>query len=213
MSQTVKRQDGDVLVAVDPQNDFCPEGALAVPQGDQVVPLVNRLGECFDQVVLTQDWHPKEHMSFASAHRGRRPFETIEVSYGFQTLWPDHCVQGTKGAEFHRDLSLPRARLIIRKGCDRQIDSYSAFYENDRATPTGLTGYLRTLGLSRIFLAGLATDYCVFYSAMDAVREGFEVVVVADACRAIDLEGSLAKAMAEMSEAGVCFTTSDTILG
>ena len=212
MTQAIKLTDSDVLIAVDPQNDFCHEGALAVPEGDAVIPLLNRLGQSFGHVVLTQDWHPSDHTSFASAHRGRQPFETIEVFYGPQTLWPDHCVQGTKGAEFHWDLSLPQAQMIIRKGCDRQIDSYSAFYENDHATPTGLTGYLRTLGLSRVFLAGLATDFCVYFSAMDALRDGFEVLVVRDACRAIDLEGSLAKALAEMTAAGVGFVTSDAIL-
>ncbi|MEM7225101.1 MAG: bifunctional nicotinamidase/pyrazinamidase [Pseudomonadota bacterium] len=213
MTQPITLTDGDVLIAVDPQNDFCPEGALAVPQGDQVVPLLNRLGQGFDRVVLTQDWHPWDHTSFASAHRGCKPYESIDVFYGAQTLWPDHCVQGTKGAEFHWDLALHKAQMIIRKGCDRQIDSYSAFYENDHKTPTGLTGYLRSLGQNRVFLAGLATDFCVYYSAMDALREGFKVVVIEDACRAIDLEGSLDAAMSEMTAAGVAFITSDAILG
>jgi nicotinamidase/pyrazinamidase len=212
MADPIKLEENDVLVAVDPQNDFCPEGALAVPNGDDVIPVLNRLGAVFDHVVITQDWHPPDHTSFASAHPGREPFETIEVSYGTQILWPDHCVQGSRGAEFHWDFSLSRAQVIIRKGYDRQIDSYSAFYENDKKTPTGLTGYLRNRGLDRVFLAGLALDFCVHYSAMDAVREGFEVVIVEDGCRAIDLEGSLARAMSDMAAAGVTFITSDAIV-
>lgn len=201
----------DILVIVDVQNDFCPGGALGVAQGDQVVPVVNRLVERFAHVVLTQDWHPRDHQSFASNHPGRQPFERIELSYGLQTLWPDHCVQGTGGAEFHRDLDLRRAELVIRKGFRPEIDSYSTFYENDRRTPTGLTGYLRERGFTRVFLAGLATDYCVHYSALDARREGFDVAVVEDACRAIDLEGSLARAFAEMNEAGVRTTWSEEL--
>ena len=210
---TIELSDSDVLTAVDPQNDFCPEGALAVPEGDQVIPLLNRLGAGFHHVVLTQDWHPPGHSSFASAHAGRQPFETVEMAYGTQTLWPDHCVQGTEGAEFHRDLRLPQAQLIVRKGCNPAIDSYSTFFENDQTTPTGLSGYLHTLGLRRVFLAGLATDFCVYWSALDAVREGFEVAVVTDACRAIDLEGSLNRALAEMTRAGVAFVTTDEVLG
>ena len=201
----------DILVIVDVQNDFCPGGALGVAQGDQVVPVVNRLVERFAHVVLTQDWHRRDHQSFASNHPGRQPFERIELSYGPQTLWPDHCVQGTPGAEFHRDLDLRRAELVIRKGFRPEIDSYSTFYENDRRTPTGLTGYLRERGFTRVFLAGLATDYCVHYSALDARREGFDVAVVEDACRAIDLEGSLARAFAEMNEAGVRTTWSEEL--
>jgi len=195
----------DVLVVVDVQNDFCPGGALAVPEGDAVVPLINRLAGRFAHVLLTQDWHPPGHASFASSHPGRAPFETIELSYGPQTLWPDHCVQGSPGAAFHSELVLPRAELIIRKGYDPAIDSYSAFYENDRTTATGLTGYLRSRGFERVFLAGLATDFCVAFTAMDAVREGFEAVVIEDACRAIDLEGSLAAARTRMAEAGARF--------
>lgn len=183
---------GDVLLVVDVQNDFCPGGQLAVPRGDEVVPAVNRLGRRFAHVVLTQDWHPPDHLSFASQHPGRRPHETVELAYGAQMLWPDHCVQGTRGAEFHPGLDLPRAELVLRKGFRRMIDSYSALYENDRTTPTGLGGYLRERGLSRLFLAGLALDFCVRYTAQDARGEGFQVVVIADACRAIDVDGSLA---------------------
>ena len=184
--------DGDVLIVVDIQNDFCPSGALAVPQGDDVVPIVNRLAREFTNVVLTQDWHPPGHLSFASAHPGRSPYETIIAPYGPQVLWPDHCVQGTPGAAFHRSLDIPHAGLVVRKGIDRSIDSYSALYENDRTTPTGLAGYLRERGMRRLFLAGLALDFCVRYSAEDAVREGFAVLVIEDACRGIDVDGSMA---------------------
>jgi nicotinamidase/pyrazinamidase len=184
---------GDVLLVVDVQNDFCPGGALAVPRGDEVVPPINRLAVRFEHVVLTQDWHPPAHLSFASAHPGKNPYETIEVSYGTQVLWPDHCVQGTHGAQLRDDLQIDRAELVLRKGYDREIDSYSAFYENDRTTHTGLAGYLRERGLRRVFLAGLALDFCVRYSAEDAHREGFGVVVIEDACRGIDVGGSMAK--------------------
>jgi nicotinamidase/pyrazinamidase len=195
--------DTDLLLAVDLQNDFCPGGALAVPRGDEVVAPINRIGRRFAHVALTQDWHPRDHRSFASQHAGRRPFETITLPYGEQTLWPDHCVQGTQGAAFHPGLDLPHAELILRKGFRLDIDSYSAFFENDRRTPTGLAAYLRERGFRRLYLAGLATDYCVAYSALDAIRAGFEVVVLEDACRGIDLEGSLARAMDEMRGAGV----------
>ena len=201
--------DQDALLVVDVQNDFCPDGALAVPDGDAVVPVINRLAGRFGHVLMTQDWHPPGHGSFASSHPGKAPFETLEVSYGTQVLWPDHCVQGTPGAAFHADLELPEAELVLRKGFRKAIDSYSAFYENDRETPTGLTGYLRTRGFKRLVLVGLATDFCVYYSAVDAVREGFQAVLVEDACRAIDLEGSLAAAHSAMAEAGVAFTTAD----
>ena len=183
----------DVLLVVDIQNDFCPGGQLAVPRGDEVVPLVNALAGRFEHVVLTQDWHPPGHLSFASTHPGKKPFETIAVSYGMQVLWPDHCVQATPGAEFRKDLQIPHAELVLRKGYHRQIDSYSAFYENDRTTPTGLSGYLRERGLTRVFLAGLAFDFCVRYSSEDAHREGFGVVVIEDACRGIDVAGSVAE--------------------
>jgi nicotinamidase/pyrazinamidase len=182
----------DVLLVVDVQNDFCPGGRLAVPGGHDIVPMVNRLAERFEHVVLTQDWHPPGHQSFASSHPGRKPYETIEVAYGPQILWPDHCVQGSGGAEFHSDLNIPHAQLVLRKGYHRAIDSYSAFYENDRKTQTGLAGYLRERGLTRVFLAGLAFDFCVRYSSEDARREGFEVVVLEDACRGIDVDGSMA---------------------
>jgi nicotinamidase/pyrazinamidase len=187
-------REGDILLVVDVQNDFCPGGSLAVPQGDEVMPIVNRLASRFRHVVLTQDWHPRDHQSFASAHPGKKPFETIQVSYGPQILWPDHCVQGTRGAEFHKDMQIVHAELVLRKGHHREIDSYSALYENDRTTGTGLIGYLRERGFSRIFLAGLALDFCVRYSAEDAHRAGFNVMVVEDACRAIDVDGSLAAA-------------------
>lgn len=180
----------DALLVIDVQNDFCPGGNLAVPRGEEVVPIINRLAGRFANVVLTQDWHPRGHQSFASTHSGRRPFETVTVAYGDQVLWPDHCVQDTPGAAFHRGLHIPHAQLIIRKGYHREIDSYSAFYENDRKTPTGLAGYLRERGLARVFLAGLAFDFCVRFSAEDAHAEGFEAVVIADACRSIDVEGS-----------------------
>jgi nicotinamidase/pyrazinamidase len=197
------RQQEDLLLVIDVQNDFCPGGALAVGEGDAVVPVINRLAEQFDHVALTQDWHPAGHSSFATSHPGSTPFETITMPYGPQVLWPDHCVQGTTGAAFHPGLLADRAELIIRKGFRGAIDSYSAFYENDRRTPTGLAGYLRERGFKRIFLTGLATDFCVHYSAVDARREGFEAVVVETGCRAIDLAGSLAAAWAAMSDAGV----------
>ncbi len=186
-----KIADTDVLLVVDVQNDFCPGGKLAVPHGDEVVPLVNLLGKRLRHVVLTQDWHPPGHRSFASANPGRQPFETVAFAYGPQVLWPDHCVQETSGAQFHAGLQIPHAELIIRKGYRRDIDSYSAFYENDHKTPTGLGGYLRERGFTRVFLAGLAFDFCVRYSAEDAHRCGFEVVVVDDACRGIDVGGSM----------------------
>jgi nicotinamidase/pyrazinamidase len=198
----------DVLLVIDVQRDFCPGGALAVPDGDAVVPIINRLSERFEHVVLTQDWHPGGHHSFASTHEGRTPFSTVTLHYGEQTLWPDHCVQGTAGAEFHDALEWGGAELILRKGFRSAIDSYSAFFENDRKTPTGLAGYLKERGLTRVILAGLATDYCVRFSAEDAVSLGFETALVEDACRAIDLDGSLAAAMTAMRERGVVITDS-----
>ncbi len=193
----------DVLLIVDVQNDFCPGGALAVADGDAVVPIVNRLAARFGHVVLTQDWHPAGHSSFATSHPGAAPFATIAMSYGPQTLWPDHCIQGSAGAAFHPQLATARAELVIRKGFRAEIDSYSAFYENDRRTPTGLAGYLRERGLRRVFVAGLTTDYCVHYSAVDARRLGFDVAVIEAGCRAIDLSGSLDAAWAAMTAAGV----------
>lgn len=180
----------DVLLIVDIQNDFLPGGSLAVPHGDEIIPLVNRLAKLFGHVILTQDWHPKDHLSFASNNPGRKAYETVPVSYGSQILWPDHCVQHTRGADFSDALEAPRAELILRKGYNRTIDSYSAFYENDHATPTGLTGYLRQRGFSRILLAGLAFDFCVRWSAEDAHRDGFDVIVIEDACRSIDVDNS-----------------------
>jgi nicotinamidase/pyrazinamidase len=203
MKTHMQTQPDDLLLVIDVQNDFCPGGALAVGEGDAVVPVINRLADRFGHMVLTQDWHPAGHSSFASSHPGSSPFETIAMPYGPQTLWPDHCVQGTPGAAFHPKLSTDRAELVIRKGFRGPIDSYSAFYENDRRTPTGLAGYLRERGLKRIFLAGLATDYCVYYSALDARREGFEAVVIEAGSRGIDLAGSLAAAWSGMAEAGV----------
>jgi nicotinamidase/pyrazinamidase len=203
MQAQMQIQTDDVLLVIDVQNDFCPGGALAVGEGDAVVPVINALTERFDRVVLTQDWHPAGHSSFASVHPGSAPFDVITMPYGPQVLWPDHCVQGTAGAAFHGKLLVDRAELVIRKGFRGAIDSYSAFYENDRRTPTGLAGYLRERGFKRVFLVGLATDYCVYYSAADARREGFEAIVIESGCRAIDLGGSLAAAWAGMAEAGV----------
>ena len=199
----MNQNDREVLLIVDVQNDFCPGGALAVPGGDEIVPAVNKLAAGFLHVILTQDWHPAGHTSFASSHPGKKPFDTIEVPYGQQTLWPDHCVQGTQGAAFHPRLDVPHAELVLRKGYRRAIDSYSAFCENDRRTPTGLAGYLRERGFERITVCGLATDFCVFYSAVDGREAGFEVSVVTSACRGIDMDGSIAWAMRLMSEAGV----------
>ena len=195
--------DRDVLLIVDIQNDFCPGGALAVPEGDAIIPAVNRLAARFPHVILTQDWHPPGHASFASAHPGKEPFDTIEVSYGAQILWPDHCVQGTTGAAFHTALDVPRAELVIRKGFRPTIDSYSAFRENDRRTPTGLAGYLRERGFDRVTLCALATDFCVFFSAIDGREAEFEVAVALDACRGIDVDGSLGRARRAMTDAGV----------
>jgi len=195
--------DSDVLLVVDVQNDFCPGGKLAVPHGDEVVAPINRLAGRFRHVVLTQDWHPPGHRSFASSHPGKRPFETVAVDYGQQILWPDHCVQGTTGAEFHEGLQVPNAELVLRKGFRPTIDSYSALYENDRETPTGLAGYLRERGLRRIFIAGLAFDFCVRYSAEDAHREGLDVVVIDDACRSIDVDGSMAATRQVLATLGI----------
>jgi len=193
----------DVLLVIDVQNDFCPGGALAVAEGDAVIEPILRLAPRFGHIVLTQDWHPASHSSFAMSHPGGKPFETIRLDYGAQTLWPAHCVQGTPGAEFHPALRLPQAELVLRKGFRPAIDSYSAFYENDRTTPTGLAGYLRERGIERVFLAGLAYDYCVAWSALDARRLGWPAIVIRDACRAIDLDGSGARAEAGFERAGV----------
>jgi len=201
----------DALLVIDVQNDFCPGGALAVAAGHEVVPVINRLSRRFGHAVFTQDWHPAGHRSFASSHTGQAAYASIQLDYGTQTLWPDHCVQGTNGAAFRADLDVACAELIIRKGFRPAIDSYSAFFENDRRTATGLTGYLRERGFARVFLVGLATDFCVAYSALDARRQGFEAVVLLDACRAIDLEGSLDAALESMRAAGVTLATSGNV--
>jgi len=203
MSENAVIDGGDVLIVVDIQNDFCPGGALAVPRGDEVVPIINRLAARFRNVVLTQDWHPRGHFSFASSHPGKKPYDTVAASYGPQILWPDHCVQDSKGAAFHPTLHIPHAALVLRKGTHATIDSYSTFYENDRRTPTGLVGYLRERGFWRVFLAGLAFDFCVRYSAEDAQREGFTVFVVEDACRGIDVDGSVAATRVSLAQRGV----------
>jgi nicotinamidase/pyrazinamidase len=191
------------LIVVDVQNDFMPGGALAVPRGDEVVPVINRLAARFENVVLTQDWHPRGHASFASSHPGKKPFETIELAYGTQVLWPDHCVQGSSGAAIHSGLDIQNTQLVIRKGHHRDIDSYSAFLEADRKTATGLKGYLKERKIKQVFLCGLATDFCVAWTALDARAAGFEVRVIEDACRAIDLDGSLARAWQDLVTAGV----------
>ena len=191
------------LLVIDVQNDFCPGGALAVTDGDSVVPVANALMERGGPVILTQDWHPAGHSSFAESHAGAEPFSTVEMPYGTQVLWPTHCVQGTDGAAFHPELATDRATAVVRKGWRRAIDSYSAFTENDRKTTTGLAGMLRELGVRRLVMLGLATDFCVRWSALDARRLGFEVALVEEGCRAIDLDGSLADAMTEMEAAGV----------
>ena len=196
------------LLVVDIQNDFCPGGALAVPEGDAIIPTVNALMDDFDAVVCTQDWHPPEHQSFASQHAGHDPYDIVEMPYGEQVLWPDHCIQGTEGATFHPDLNTDRADLIIRKGFRPEIDSYSAFYENDGSTATGLTGYLRERGVDTLVVVGLAADFCVKWSATDGIDEGFEVYVVEDATRGIDQDGSLAAAWEEMTGAGVQIVSS-----
>ena len=196
----------EVLIVIDVQNDFCPGGALAVEGGNDIVPLVNRHMIRFDHVVLTQDWHPANHSSFALNHEGAKPFEIIDMQYGPQTLWPDHCVQGSEGAEFHAGLDVNSAELIIRKGFRPQVDSYSAFFENDHTTPTGLGGYLKERGLEKLTLVGLATDYCVAYSALDARKLGFETKVLLDSCRGIDLGGSVSVMLEKMRQAGVTLT-------
>lgn len=199
----MKISDRDVLLVIDVQNDFCTGGALAVPGGEKVVPAINRIAQRFGNMVLTQDWHPGDHVSFASNHTGKQPFQTIELDYGTQVLWPQHCVQGSSGAEFHRDLDVTRASLVVRKGFRRGIDSYSALVENDKRTPTGLLGYLRERELKTVFVAGLALDFCVRFSAEDARKAGFEVVVIEEACRGIDLDGSVAAAHRSFRELGI----------
>ena len=193
------------LLVIDVQNDFCPAGALAVVGGNEIVPYINKEMVKYDCVVLTQDWHPKGHSSFATSHEGKNPLELIKMPYGDQVLWPDHCIQGSKGAEFHPELNIEQANAIIRKGSNPLIDSYSAFFENDRKTPTGLDGYLKSLEIEKINLVGLATDFCVNYSAQDAANLGYKVSVLDKMCRAIDLNGSLAAAKSEMQDCGVEF--------
>ena len=193
----------DALLVIDVQNCFIPGGSLAVKEGDVIVPLINQIAKSFENVVLTQDWHTANHVSFASSHAGKKPFELIDLPYGKQVLWPDHCVQGTEGASLHKDINIPHAQLVIRKGFHNDVDSYSAFLEADRKTETGLAGYLKGRGIKRVFVCGLATDYCVAWSAVDARKFGFEASVIEDACRGIDLGGSLAKAWADMTAAGV----------
>lgn len=211
-AQDMKITPHDVLIVTDVQNDFCPGGALAVPDGGAVIPVIHRIAPLFAHIILTQDWHSPHHMSFAHAHPGKCPFEDIEVSYGAQTLWPDHCIQGTPGADFHPDLHLPQAELILRKGFHPEIDSYSAFFENDRTTATGLCGYLRERRLNRVFLVGLAYDYCVGYSALDARAHGFQSVVIRDACRAIALNDSIERIEREFAVAGVWVIESGQLL-
>ncbi len=193
----------DALLVIDLQNDFCPGGALAVADGDAIVPAINVLARRFEHVLLTQDWHPPTHISFASTHSGMQPYETVAAPYGTQTLWPDHCLQHTRGAAFHPALDLPHAELILRKGFRREIDSYSAFLENDRATPTGLAGYLRERGLTRLFLCGLAYDFCVRFSALDGKALGFETLVLEDATRAVNLPGSVEATNAALASANI----------
>ncbi len=199
----IKPGDDDVLVVIDVQNCFVPGGTLPVPEGDKIIPLINRLAPAFTHVIMTQDWHTPGHISFASMHAGKKPFDTTQLPYGTQVLWPDHCIQGTPDAEIHKDLKIPHAELIIRKGYRQNVDSYSAFLEADRRTNTGLTGYLKERGVTRVFFVGLATDFCVAWSALDARRAGFEAVVIEDATRGINAGGSLAKAWQDMTGAGV----------
>ncbi len=205
------RETDSVLLVVDVQNDFLPGGALAVPRGDEVIAVINRLAPRFANVILTQDWHPRGHVSFASSHAGKRPFETIELAYGPQVLWPDHCVQGTPGAAFAAALDIAHAQAIVRKGYHAHTDSYSAFLEADRVTPTGLAGLLRERGIRTLYGVGLATDFCVAWSLLDAKRAGFDAVLVEDACRAIDTQGSLAQARAQLAAAGVRAIASDAL--
>lgn len=213
MSERFTIGEHDVFIVVDIQNDFCPGGALAVPRGDEVVGPINALARHFAHVVLTQDWHPRGHLSFASSHPGMQPYQTMTVAYGQQVLWPDHCVQGTSGAAFRDDLDIAHAELVLRKGYHRAIDSYSAFYENDRTTRTGLSGYLGERGFRRVFLAGLALDFCVRYSAEDARREGFDVIVIEDACRGIDIDGSVAATRAMFDARGIRCVAAEAIEG
>lgn len=200
------------LLMIDIQNDFCPGGALAVPDGDKIIPVVNKLIQSFDSVIQSQDWHTPGHSSFASSHDGKNPFDVVQMDYGNQVLWPDHCVQGSRGAEFHPDLNTEKTEVIVRKGFRKQIDSYSTFYENDQTTHTGLTGYLRERGITDLYTVGLATDFCVKWSVLDGIKEGFNMVLIEDAVRGIDLDGSLKVALDEMNESGATFIHSNEIL-
>lgn len=202
----------EALLIIDVQNDFCPGGALEVPEGDTIIPTINKLSEAFDIVLQTQDWHPAGHSSFASSHKDKDPYETTEMPYGTQVLWPDHCVQGTEGAAFHTDLKTDRSQLVIRKGFRKTIDSYSAFYENDDETTTGLTGYLRERNIDTLYCVGLAADFCVKWSVLDGIKEGFDLFVVEDAVKGIDLDGSVGQAWEEMMEAGAQKLSSEDLL-
>ena len=208
----VKNFSDEALVLIDIQNDFCPGGALAVNEGNEIVSVVNNIQKKFSVKILTQDWHPENHKSFASNHSGKDPFSSINMFYGSQVLWPDHCIQDTLGADFHSDLITKNSDLIIRKGFRPDIDSYSAFFENDKSTPTGLEGYLKTRGIKTIYLCGLALDFCVFFSAIDGAKLGFQVFVIEDACRAIDLDGSLENSLKEMNAVGVKLISSSNFL-
>jgi len=211
MDQEIRIRPNDVLLVIDVQNDFCPGGGLPVPRGDEIVMPINHMASRFEHVILTQDWHPRGHLSFASSHPGRKTYETIYVAYGPQVLWPDHCIQGTAGANFRSDLQIPHAELVLRKGYHREIDSYSAFYENDRKTPTGLAGYMRERGLERVVVAGLAFDFCVRFSSEDAHHEGFEVVVVEDACRGIDVDHSMDETHRALGSLGIVCVSKDHV--
>lgn len=202
----------EALLIVDIQNDFCPGGALAVPNGDKIIPIVNKLIDRFDTIIQTQDWHPKGHLSFASSHSNKDEYDTIEIDYGTQVLWPDHCIQGSRGGEFHPDLNTQKTQVIIRKGFRKGIDSYSTFFENDQKTKTGLTGYLKTRGITDLYTVGLATDFCVKWSILDGIDEGFTMHIIEDAVAGIDLDGSLNQAWKEMNEKGVNITTSKSLL-
>jgi nicotinamidase/pyrazinamidase len=208
---SIKPDDASALLVIDVQNCFLPGGSLAVKDGEQVVPVINKIAKSFTNVVMTQDWHTPGHISFASTHAGKKPFEVVDLAYGKQVLWPDHCVQGSEGAALSKDLAIPQAELIIRKGFHQEVDSYSAFTEADGKTTTGLAAYLKARNVARVFVAGLATDFCVAWTALDARKAGFETYVVEDACRGIDTQGSLAKAWADMAAAGVKRIKSDDI--
>ncbi|ENV51166.1 Nicotinamidase [Acinetobacter junii CIP 107470 = MTCC 11364] len=208
----LKQVKQTVLIVVDVQNGFTPGGNLAVANADEIIPKINQLAQKFEHIVLTQDWHPDQHISFADNHPNKKPFETIELDYGRQVLWPKHCVQGTRDAEFHPHLNIPTAQLIIRKGCHQNIDSYSAFMEADRKTPTGLNGYLREHQINTVFIVGIATDFCVAWTAIDAAELGFDTYVIEDACKAIDLNGSLQQAWQDMSQKGVHRIEASSIL-